>query len=61
MDSGVTRREGGGAPEADEKDRLWPVILAIALAVVVLVNGVFIYIAVTGADPVAPSYNSGER
>jgi hypothetical protein len=35
--------------------------IAVALAVVVLVNAIFIYVAVTGADEVAPSYNQGER
>jgi hypothetical protein len=44
-----------------EKDRLWAWIIGIALAVVLAVNAAFIYIAVTGADPVAPSYNSGQR
>jgi len=43
------------------RDHLWPWIIAVALAVVLAVNGAFIYIAVTGADPVAPSYNTGER
>lgn len=43
------------------KDMLWPVILIVALVVVMLVNGLFIYIAVSGADDVVPSYNQGER
>jgi len=43
------------------RDNLWAWIIGIALAVVLVVNALFIYIAVTGADPVAPSYNSGER
>jgi hypothetical protein len=43
------------------RDWIWPVALAIALAVVLVVNGIFIYIAVTGADEVAPSYVEGER
>lgn len=43
------------------RDWLWPMALAIALAVVLAVNGIFIYIAVTGADEVAPSYVEGER
>lgn len=43
------------------KDLLWPVIIAVALAVVMVVNALFIYIAVSGADDVVPSYNEGER
>ena len=43
------------------RDHLWPWIIGIALAVVLAVNAVFIYIAVTGADSVAPSYTTGER
>ncbi len=49
------------APRATRDDRTWPLGLALALAVVVLVNLAFIYMAVAGADPVAPSYVSGER
>lgn len=40
---------------------LWPWILGIALALVVLVNVLFIWIAVKGADDVAPSYTEGTR
>lgn len=43
------------------RDNLWAWIIGVALAVVLAVNAVFIYIAVSGADAVAPSYNSGER
>lgn len=49
----------GGAPP--RKDRLWAWIIGLGLALVVLVNAVFIYIAVSGADDVAPSYNQGDR
>jgi len=48
-------------PAAATKDHMWPWIIGVALAVVLAVNAVFIYIAVTGSDPVAPSYNAGER
>ena len=60
-------RTDGPGPETSGKtlvlkrDMAWPVGLAVALAVVVLVNMVFIWVAVTGADPVAPSYVAGER
>jgi hypothetical protein len=43
------------------RDHLWPWIIGIALAVVLAVNAAFIYIAVSGADSVAPSYNARER
>ena len=51
----VTDQEGRG------KGRLWPIIIAVALTLVVLVNGIFIYIAVKGADTVVPSYITEER
>jgi len=40
---------------------VWPVIIVAALVLVMVVNAVFIYIAVTGADEVAPSYVAGQR
>jgi hypothetical protein len=42
-------------------DLRWPIGIAIALALVILVNLAFIYIAVSGADEVAPSYQSEPR
>ncbi len=42
-------------------DLLWPVLITVGLLVVVLVNVLFIYVAVNGADSVAPSYILGER
>lgn len=42
-------------------DAVWPAIIIIAMAVVMAVNAAFIYIAVSGADDVAPSYVDGER
>ena len=42
-------------------DMVWPVIIVAALVLVLVVNAVFIYIAVTGADEVAPSYVAGQR
>ena len=41
--------------------RLWPVLITLGLVFVVLVNAVFIYIAVSGADDVVPSYHTEER
>lgn len=42
-------------------DMLWPFLIVVALAVVMAVNVAFIYIAVTGADEVVPSYTAGQR
>jgi hypothetical protein len=42
-------------------DRLWPTLIILGLALVFLVNGLFIYIAVKGADEVVPSYLTEER
>lgn len=41
--------------------RVWPLGITFALLVVVAVNIAFIVIAVRGADPVAESYEAGER
>ena len=41
--------------------RLWPVLITLGLLFVILVNAVFIYIAVKGADDVVPSYHTEER
>ena len=52
-----------GAPHAvgRKRFRLWPVLITLGLVFVVLVNAVFIYIAVSGADDVVPSYHTEER
>ena len=42
-------------------DRIWPIGITIALFIVVTVNIGFIVVAVSGADPVAESYESGQR
>ena len=43
------------------RDQLWPALIVIGLAIVMAVNAAFIYIAVSGADEVAPSYEAGQR
>lgn len=43
-------------PQGPGGGRIWPVALALSLFVVVCVNLAFVYIAVTGADEVVPSY-----
>jgi len=53
-DAGRNGREGGG-------DRLWPMLVVAGLLVVVLVNVAYIWIAVSGADEVVPSYVEEER
>jgi len=42
-------------------DHVWPIGITLAMLVVVAVNVAFIVIAVDGADPVAESYEAGER
>ena len=41
--------------------RLWPILITVGLVFVVVVNAIFIYIAVSGADDVVPSYQTEER
>ena len=41
--------------------RLWPAIIIIGFAIVILMNAVFIYIAVSGQDEVVPSYHTEAR
>jgi len=43
------------------RDQLWPVLITAGLVLVIAVNAIFIYIAVSGADEVVPSYESGQR
>jgi hypothetical protein len=47
--------------ESRWKGRIWPIIITVGLALVILVNGIFIYIAVKGADEIVPSYLTEER
>jgi hypothetical protein len=50
------------ANKASKFDRiLWPVIITVGLAIVILMNAVFIYIAVSGQDEVVPSYHTEAR
>jgi len=48
-------------PEAPRSDLRWPIGIAIALLIVILVNLTFIYVAVSGGDDVVPSYHTEER
>ena len=56
-----TDEEAQGGQVTLKQDHLWPFIIGATLAVVIIVNVIFIYIAVTGADEVTPSYVEGER
>ncbi|HSM06124.1 MAG TPA: hypothetical protein VK858_16010 [Longimicrobiales bacterium] len=50
---------GGGPPP--RRPSGWPLAIVVGLLVVVGVNLTFIYIAVSGADEVVPSYVEEER
>jgi hypothetical protein len=41
--------------------RHWPWGIAIGLLIVVLINVLFAYVAIAGADPVVPSYRTEAR
>lgn len=64
METDPGRKGAHAAPTGPAKpgrDHLWPWLLAIGLVLVMLVNAIFIWIAVSGADEVAPSYTQGDR
>jgi hypothetical protein len=46
---------------ARRADRRWPIGIVIGLLLMILVNLVFIFIAVHGADEVVPSYQTEQR
>jgi len=39
----------------------WPIGVAVVLGIVVLVNFAFAWVAVHGADPIDPTYESEHR
>jgi hypothetical protein len=45
----------------DPSGRSWPRLIAVGLGIVVLVNLLFAYIAITGADSVVSSYRTEAR
>lgn len=55
------RKEPRGRHLTLGPEHVWPLIIVVLLAVVLVVNAIFIWIAVTGADDVAPSYTESER
>jgi hypothetical protein len=48
-------------PTANSDDRRWPRIIAIGLALVIVVNIVFAYLAIHGADSSVSSYSTEAR
>lgn len=48
-------------PVSKFDERLWPAIIIVGLLVVILMNAVFIYIAVSGQDEVVPTYHTEAR
>jgi hypothetical protein len=42
-------------------DRVWPLAIVVALLIVAAVNAAFIWVAVSGADDVVPSYFTEDR
>ena len=49
------------APADKARPWLWPLLIIFGAIVVIGVNVAFIYIAVSGADEVVPSYATEER
>lgn len=47
--------------EAPRRRSPWPMAIAIGLGIVVLMNAVFIYVALSNTDPIAPSYSQEHR
>jgi len=60
MAQGEGRADSGSTESAGGFKR-WPVLITVGLILVVVVNALFIYIAVSGADDVVPSYATEER
>ena len=46
---------------ADPRARRWPLAIAIGLFIMIAVNVVFMVVAISGADEIAPSYNEEAR
>lgn len=48
-------------PTANSGESRWPRIIALGLAFVIVVNIVFAYLAIHGADSIVSSYNTEAR
>ena len=57
----MTPGRGAGGDEHGKTERRWPIGLLIAFAVMILVNGLFVWVALNGRDPVAESYTTEPR
>ena len=40
---------------------LWPIMIIVGLLIVIIMNAVFIYVAVSDRDEVVPSYHTEAR
>lgn len=57
----VLKQPPAAAPAPPGRRSPWPAMIALGLLLVAVVNFVFIYIAVSGADPVVASYPAEPR
>ena len=49
-------------PPVRKFDRLlWPIMIIVGLLIVIIMNAVFIYVAVSDRDEVVPSYQTEHR
>jgi len=53
--------DAGARPLEIRADWIWPVAIIVALLIVVAVNAAYIWVAVSGADDVVPSYVTEDR
>ena len=50
------------AQQVRKFDRLlWPIMIVVGLLIVIIMNAVFIYVAVSDRDEVVPSYHTESR
>jgi hypothetical protein len=57
----LSPHESRPVPPEDGSGRGWPRAIALGLLLVVLVNAVFAYVAISGADKVVSSYETEPR
>jgi hypothetical protein len=61
MTNTPTAKDSPGSVTRTESRNWWPTAIVLALLVVVALNAAFIWIAVSGQDPVVPSYSAEAR
>jgi hypothetical protein len=50
------------AQQVRKYDRLlWPIMIVVGLLIVIIMNAIFIYVAVSDRDEVVPSYHTESR